>query len=427
MESNPNLIDLTSNEIWKPNVFVLGPGGARGYLELGLMLKFEQENYLSNVDTYIGCSVGSSIALLIIAGYKVNDIINDCIDMNLINDITDINLENLKESPGLLRIKTVEDLLKVRIQNKFGMIPTLKQLYMATGIVFIVVTFNLDKMRKEYLSKDTDPGLSCVEAVMMSMAIPALICPRIYKGNVYVDGAIGDPYPISILDNGYNDILGVYIESEQSVHSSDRSIPRYLYRCAQASMKVLRDQAIEQASNRCKHIVLKTSILDSTGISLTNEAKRSMIESGYKTANIFLMKIKDPIKYNVLVNDNEEFPIVDDILSNDGVLDSETRNMLNMLSNTNHQNNLNNDQVNNDQDNNDQVNNDQVNNDQDNNDHGNNDMNNNDHDNNDLYISDVEDEEENEQTLIIPITPEFSLNIDRMMRYRQNENKNESN
>ena len=27
-----------NNEIWKPDVFILGPGGAKGFLELGLML-----------------------------------------------------------------------------------------------------------------------------------------------------------------------------------------------------------------------------------------------------------------------------------------------------------------------------------------------------------------------------------------------------
>ena len=375
-----------NNEIWKPNIFVLGPGGAKGYLELGLMLKFEQENYLSNINGYIGCSVGSSISLLTVAGYSVTEIINDCIDMNLINDITDINIEHMKESPGLLNIKTVEDLLKNRIQQKYGMIPTLKQLYMATGILLIIVTFNFDKMRIERLSKDTDPDLSCVEAVMMSMAIPALICPRIYNGNVYIDGAIGDPYPILALDNGENNILGVYIDSQNSSYSSDRSIPRYLYRCAQASMKILRDQSIKMASDKCKHICLKTPIMDSTGISLNNDAKQRMIEAGYKTASIFLLRLKDPVKYQILFEENEEFPMADDI-NEYSVLDSDTERLLHMLSSDN--------------------------------------LSDDENSNEDLFVVDMSEmepelpDENSENTIIIPITPEFSRNIERMRQYRQ--------
>ena len=395
MESNTsdisnNLINNNdtddTDQIWKPNIFVLGPGGAKGYLELGLILKFEQENYLSEVDCYIGCSVGASISLLTVAGYPVTQIINDYIDINLVNDITDVNIEHFNESPGLLSNKTIEKLLKTRIQEKYGMIPTLKQLYMATGILLVIVTFNLDKTRKEYLTKDSDPNLSCVEAVMMSMAVPALICPRIYNGNVYIDGAVGDPYPVLFMDNGYNDILGVYIDSEHSSHSSDRSFSRYLMRCAQASMNILRDQAIEMASERCKHISLKTTVIDTTGISLSNDVKRTMIENGYRTGAIFLMRMKDPVKYQLLLNENEELPLVGDITNVDGVLDTETEQLLQMLSNDNY--NLNND----------------------------NNMVFNSESDEDLFVSDMSDE--NEDTIMIPITPEFSQNIERMRRYR---------
>ena len=380
---NNNDTDDT-DQIWKPNIFVLGPGGAKGYLELGLILKFEQEDYLSQVNCYIGCSVGASISLLTVAGYPVTEIINDYIDMNLVNDITDVNIERFNESPGLLSNKTVEKLLKTRIKEKYGMIPTLKQLYMTTGILLVIVTFNLDKMRKEYLTKDSDPNLSCVKAVMMSMAVPALICPRIYNGNVYVDGAVGDPYPVLFMDNGINDILGVYIDSEHSSHSSDSSIPRYLYRCAQASMNILRDQAIEMSSERCKHISLKTAVTDITGISLTNDVKRTMIENGYRTGAIFLMRMKDPVKYQLLLNENEELPVVGDITNVDGVLDTDTEQLLQMLSNDNYDN-----------------------------DH----MVFNSESDEDLFISDL-GSEENEDTIMIPITPEFSQNIERMRRYR---------
>jgi len=304
-----NLSEFTRNsKIWKPNIVVLGPGGVKGYLELGFLLKLYQENYLNEVNGFVGCSIGSAISLLIISGYSISEIIDDCMDLNLVNDLSDLNLENLKENPGLLRMKPIENLLKQRVIHKFNHVPTLKELHEATNISFTIVCFNLDKMRKEYISKDTDPDLSCVEAVMMSMAIPALVCPRIYKGNVYVDGAVGDPYPILELDNGSNNILGVYIDSE-TYPVSHKDFFSHMYRCAQASMKILRDQAIELASNKCKHVALKTPIMDTIGILMTNENKQKMIDSGYKTACSFLLKLIDGYK---IILDDEEFPILEE-------------------------------------------------------------------------------------------------------------------
>lgn len=321
------------DDIWIPDVIVLGPGGAKGYIELGFMLSLEEESYYNNVTEWIGCSIGSSIALMIVAGCPVQQIIDDCIDVNIINDITDINIEHINENPGIFTIKTIEDLMKRRITERFGMVPTLKQLHMATGVLLKLITFNRDKMRPECLSKDTEPNLSCVEAVMMSMAIPLLVTPRIYKGYTYVDGALGDPYPILISDDGTKKILGIYIDSENTNIPSDISVVMkwilHSYQCAQASMKVLRDNALRLASNNCRHVALKTPILDTTGMSFNREVKTAMIESGYKRGKVFMARIKHPDKYKLLLDDDEEIPIMDEI--NEIGIDEEMSTMIDIL------------------------------------------------------------------------------------------------
>ncbi len=378
-----------STEPWVPDVIVLGPGGAKGYLELGLLLAFEQEHYYSQIGIWVGCSIGSAISLLIVCGYSVTDIINDFIDVNIINDVTDINIDNITESPGLLNIKSVENLLKLRVRQHFGMIPTLYQLYMATGKLLELITFNLDKITSVKLSKNTEPNLSCVEAVMMSMAIPVLIKPRVYKGYVYIDGAIGNPYPILDHDDGNKKILGIYIDSEYSSHSSDKNPILYFYRCAQASMKILRDNAIEAVSDNCKHIALRTPIIDTTGLTMNHNAKRSMIEHGYKTGVIFLKRIKNPEKYRLLLDDDEEIPIEDEIVDDGGILDEETNQMLDMLTNDNYIE-----------------------------DHH---LVFNDGFEEDLFLSDLTDSDlvdisESEDTLLIPITPDIRRNMEQIYR-----------
>lgn len=298
------------NELWKPDVFVLGPGGAKGYLELGLLLKFEEENYLSEASEWTGCSIGSAVALMCIAGYTAMEMIDQSFSLNIVNNIKDINsLDKLSESPGLLTINSTEKFLKEKMVDKFGYVPTLKQLYLATGILFNVVVYNLDKERPEYMNKDTEPDLCCVKAVLMSMSIPGIVIPRVHRGSIYVDGAIGDPYPILYHDDGNKKILGVYIENSPSNKTIESNPILYLYRCAQASMKVIRQKSVEYSSENCKHISLRSPFLDATGLSLNFTDKRIMINEGYKSATIYLIKLTNP----EITENEDELPMMDEL------------------------------------------------------------------------------------------------------------------
>ena len=319
--------------MWKPNVVVLGPGGIKGYLELGSLLKFEQDKFIDQVESWLGCSIGSAISLLKVCGYKTIDIINVCSELDIVGDITQVDIQHILENPGVMSNKSIETILTNRIKQKYGFVPTLFQLYEITKIRLTIVTYNIDKMECEYLSYKTRPELSCVEAVMMSMAIPVIIQPRYYNGHLYIDGAFGDPYPVIVEDNGLNRILGIYIDSEYSSYSSKKKPALYLYRCTQASIKSLRDMHIKFSSDNCKHLKLSTTVIDTTGITLSEKDKWNMVKSGYKDAAIFLCKLKDPDKFKVLLNDNEEIPYLEDIIADHGDTSEEVETMLDLLSN----------------------------------------------------------------------------------------------
>jgi predicted acylesterase/phospholipase RssA len=295
-------------EIWKPNVIFVGPGGSRGFLYIGCIKRLIEENFLNKVNTWVGCSVGAAISLLIVAGYDINEIKDLCMNINIVEDIININLNDVKEKLGFIQNKTVEEELKRRILSKFDFIPTLKQLYTLTGLTLSLVTFNMDDLKPEYLDKDTSPDLSCVEAAMMSMAIPILMQPRKYKGNVYCDGGIGAPYPVLDFDYNGNKVLGMYISSEGDFHSSDKIITNFLYRLIHSSMKVIRDIHIEKASLNVKHIVLKTLLKDTTGLSINKESREDMTKQGYNSADSFLKINSNPEKYQIKLKENEEIP-----------------------------------------------------------------------------------------------------------------------
>ena len=319
--------------VWMPDIVLIGPGGAKALLELGCLKRLFEEKiniqpidiqpidiqstdieqkepipFLNNVKTWVGISAGAAICLLYVIGNSIDEIIDICMEINLLEDIIAIKLDEARQKLGLIKNKSIEDKLKQSIQSKLGFIPTLKQLYSLTGLNLSIVTYNLDKMRPEFLNKESDPDLSCIEAAMMSMAIPILIQPRKYKGCIYVDGALGAPYPVSEFDVENKKILGIYISSEEDLFCSDKKPISFLYRLIHSSMKVLRDNEIKYASKNVKHIPLKTTVRDTTGISLNAEARQDMIDQGYECANSFLKFNSNPEKYDLFLYEDEEIP-----------------------------------------------------------------------------------------------------------------------
>src|SRR6056297_3123288 len=99
-------MDQESNDIlefsWTPELIVLGPGGVKGFLELGSLLVLEKWGWLDNVHTFVGVSVGAIISLLLICGYKVSEIIAEAADANIFQDMSTVRFSDIKGNVGLV-------------------------------------------------------------------------------------------------------------------------------------------------------------------------------------------------------------------------------------------------------------------------------------------------------------------------------------
>ena len=136
--------------------------------------------------------------------------------------------------------------------------------------------------------------------------------PRKYKGCIYVDGALGAPYPVLKFDCDDKKVLGMYISSEEDCFCSDKKPTNFLYRLIQSSMKVLRDNEIKYASKNVKNIALKTLLRDTTGLSMDAKSRTSLIEQGYECGNSFLKVNCNPEKYDLNLEENEEIPFANE-------------------------------------------------------------------------------------------------------------------
>jgi len=273
---------------WKPQAVVLGPGGVKAFLEIGSLICLENKDILSNVKQYVGVSAGAILSYLLILGYTLIEIIDICLQYDVFPDVSNITISSIMQNHGLMSQNSLENILNTFTVKKFGMLLTMEQLYIATGIEFTVVSVNIGEKRYNhtqncYIDRHTEPDLNVVKAVLYSCNIPGLFHKQVHAGKVLIDGALGNPYPVNICDDGKKDVIGIYIQEKiDDEESPENSVFKYLERIIIASMIELRIQHIEKSSDKCKHIQLVGYSLDPVGFTTSEEEKYEMVIRGYE-------------------------------------------------------------------------------------------------------------------------------------------------
>jgi hypothetical protein len=306
---NTNKKVYLNDKKWYFKKVLIGPGGIKGFLELGALMFLEENEMLKNVNEYIGISIGSILALMIVMGYKTMDIYQDAIETDYFQDLINLKLSNLKEiknNMGLISNIRIRDQLYFRIYSKYGYIPTLNKLYELTKCKLVCVALNLDQERTEYLSYETYPDMPCLDAVLLSINIPILFYTIKYNDNVYVDGALGDPYPVHLFeekdidkqqkkDKREENYLGISIESYTNMmeNASDTNIIYYLYKIIHTVIVQNINRSITLSNKKCHHLKLYTEISDTTGITLSKKQKNEMVVNGYQQAEKFFSNDKE--------------------------------------------------------------------------------------------------------------------------------------
>jgi hypothetical protein len=92
---------------------------------------------------------------------------------------------------------------------------TFKELHEMTHKMLKIVTANLSQAHVEIFDYETTPEMRVVDAVTMSMTIPFLMKPFIYKNQCYVDGGLYDNYPVTMFPP--DELLGFRLCGKRSL------------------------------------------------------------------------------------------------------------------------------------------------------------------------------------------------------------------
>ena len=178
--------------------------------------------YYKNIKTLCGSSGGSLIAMGLSIGYTMKDMKNIGIKLGF-NDVNDLDITEFIWNYGIDSGLKYENMLKALVKFKYGNSNlTFKKLYEFTGIKLVINAISLNKYEMHYFDYINTPDLELWKAVRMSSSVPFLFKPFKYNNNIYVDGALGDFFPIhmikSQINNDNDKIIGIRLGEDKKTN-----------------------------------------------------------------------------------------------------------------------------------------------------------------------------------------------------------------
>lgn len=292
-KTSNDLKDIKYNGNKDHDVLVIGPGGFKGFIMLGSLLYLEECLLLETIKTFVGVSVGSVLCLLLVSGYSPKDIIEESFGLDFMEDFLSINLTFIKDNHGLISNTKIKERLSDLVEQKFGCVPSMNELYQMTGLELSCITLNLSQHKTIEINRHTEPDMSCIEAVMMSMNIPLVFYKIKYKGDIYVDGALGNPFPVNLYNDNKRNVIGIYVETE--LPDID-SILGYAFNLIFDSMDRLSMSSMENLSDKINVIYIRSSCLNTLGIAMTESDKAKLVAQGYSETHKYITGIVKKVK-----------------------------------------------------------------------------------------------------------------------------------
>lgn len=213
----------------KYETIVLSGGGIKGFAQLGALHYYWEHGAIDGSEKYYaGSSIGSMICMLLASGYSPIQIFTEFLKVDNFLSIGDgTNIKDAFLNRGAMNMKT--EVLENLLFKAFKKIPTFRELYSITGKFLVVTGANLSLMRTEYFTPLTFPDMSIIDAVKISCSVPFVFRKVKMQGSSYVDGGLGDNFPIRYVDDGKRKLLGV-VTIGSDISFSEENIMGFLYR-----------------------------------------------------------------------------------------------------------------------------------------------------------------------------------------------------
>lgn len=228
-----------------PRCIVLSSGGIRGLAFVGALLELKKKHMLKYVNEILGVSIGALFGLGLCLKYSIEEMymLGSNMDFTLLINIDpDLAFEYFEKfgvDDGSQLKKFVSSILKAK---GYSINITFKELYEKTNYYFRCFATNLNNCTLKEFSYKKTPHEPVLFGVVASMSIPCFYIPQMKDNILYVDGAVLNSYPISLVsEENKEHVLGFTFSENHVEKETIKTISNFfeqMYACSYLSRKI---------------------------------------------------------------------------------------------------------------------------------------------------------------------------------------------
>ena len=208
----------------KLDSLVIAGGGAKSMAGLGAIHILRKNGHLNGLKTVAGTSAGAIVA----TGVALN---RNCVEMCKAFSrelyVPSIDIGNFSNAFGIDSGAHLYRWIDIVLGDRSH---TFKSIYEETGMTLIICVTNLSTLSAKYFSPTETPDFDVKTAIRMSCSLPIFFSAVRHEGEVYVDGALTDAFPIDYVAslNTTKHTLGIrYDSQEYSANKDINSIDKF--------------------------------------------------------------------------------------------------------------------------------------------------------------------------------------------------------
>lgn len=230
------------------NTLCISGGGIKGICVLGCIKNLIKNNIISlnNIKNYYCCSIGSILSFLFIVGLSTKNICYIWKKLNLEKYKLKFDFDKFVKNKGINNATNIMIILQTVLYkktNKYDI--TFMELYKLYDIKLNIVVTNITLLKEELLSYDTTPNMSVMVAIRMSISLPIIFSPVLYKNNYYIDGGVINNFPIKyITTKNYIGIITQFYPVNNNLN-----IINIILRCFSIFQKISNEKNIKNYNN----------------------------------------------------------------------------------------------------------------------------------------------------------------------------------
>jgi NTE family protein len=276
------------------NNLILSGGGIKGISLIGAIEYLHEKDYMKNIDTILGTSIGSIIGYLIIIGYTPEELYNIIISIEF-SKLYDIKICSFLDNYGIDTCKNIDDILiKLTVDKGFSKEITFINLYNITNKKLIITTACLNNMSLKYFDYISNPNENVLNIIRKSISIPLLFCPTTFEENIYIDANVLDVFPhMNLLDD--KNTLGLLISTIQNENKTQQinNIEDYLLQVSKCILKGITNITKCIFNKYTNIIFIKTININIFNFNIEDKLKKQIFLDGYLSTKKYFLNQKN--------------------------------------------------------------------------------------------------------------------------------------